>query len=208
LVIGPVASRIDVRLPSLSEPTGWFEFAFSIAFWISAMVRPRDVSWSRSASIRTAYFWLPNTETWATPGSVESSGRIVDCAKASTSDSLACFEVSARNRIGWSAGFTLRNDGGAVMSSGKARCALEIADCTSSAAPSMSRLRSNCRTIDVLPSDDVDDIDVTSAMVEKRFSNTEATDEAIVSGLAPGTCADTLMVGKSTRGTAATGSCR
>ena len=32
-----------------------------------------------------------------------------------------------------------------------------------------------------------------------------ATDEAMISGLAPGSCAETLMVGKSTRGNAATG---
>src|SRR6185295_1330503 len=99
-----------------------------------------------------------------------------------------------------------RKLGGELMSSGKARCAEEIADCTSSAAPSMSRLRSNCRTTEVLPSVEVDDIEVTSAMVENRFSSTEATEEAMVSGLAPGSDAVTLMVGKSTRGTAATGS--
>jgi hypothetical protein len=32
-------------------------------------------------------------------------------------------------------------------------------------------------------------------------------DAAIVSGLAPGSCACTMMVGESTRGSAATGSC-
>ena len=71
----------------------------------------------------------------------------------------------------------------------------------------MLRLRSNCRTIEVFPSDDVEVIVVTPAMVENWRSRIEATDAAIVSGLAPGSWAVTWMVGKSTRGTAATGSC-
>ena len=71
----------------------------------------------------------------------------------------------------------------------------------------MFRLRSNCSTIEVLPSDEVEVIAVTPAMLENWRSRIEATDEAIVSGLAPGSCAWTWMVGKSTRGTAATGSC-
>jgi len=83
----------------------------------------------------------------------------------------------------------------------------EIADCTSSAAPSMFRFRSNCSTIEVFPSDDVEVIVVTPAMVENWRSRIEATDAAIVSGLAPGNCAVTWMVGNSTRGMAATGSC-
>ena len=73
--------------------------------------------------------------------------------------------------------------------------------------PSIERLRSNCRTIDVLPSDDVDVIAVTPAMVANCRSRIEATDAAIVSGLAPGSWAVTWMVGNSTRGIAATGSC-
>ncbi len=98
--------------------------------------------------------------------------------------------------------------GGVVSSAGRRRIAEEIADCTSSAAPSIDRLRSNCSTIEVFPSDDVEVIVVTPAMVENWRSRMVATDAAIVSGLAPGSCAETWMVGKSTRGTAATGSCR
>jgi hypothetical protein len=68
-------------------------------------------------------------------------------------------------------------------------------------------LRSNWRTIEVLPSDDVEVIAVTPAMVANWRSRMEATEAAMVSGLAPGSWAVTWMVGKSTRGTAATGSC-
>ncbi len=123
------------------------------------------------------------------------------------SDSRTCEDRSARNITAQSAGLTLRKEGGVVSSGGSRRMAEEIADCTSSAAPSIERLRSNCRTIDVLPSDDVDVIAVTPAMVENWRSRIEATDAAIVSGLAPGSWAVTWMVGNSTRGIAATGSC-
>ena len=54
---------------------------------------------------------------------------------------------------------------------------------------------------------DVEVIVVTPAMVENCRSRMEATDAAMVSGLAPGSWAVTWMVGNSTRGTAATGSC-
>ena len=50
-------------------------------------------------------------------------------------------------------------------------------------------------------------IDVTPAIVENCFSSGNATDEAMVSGLAPGSPAVTRMVGKSTLGRSATGSC-
>ena len=117
---------------------------------------------------------------------METRGRIARLAKASISDSLTWEERSARNITAQSAGLTLRKLGGVVISGGKRRIAEEIADCTSSAAPSMLRLRSNCRTIDVLPSDDVDVIVVTPAIVENWRSRIDATDAAIVSGLAPG----------------------
>src|SRR5882724_7151289 len=141
------------------------------------------------------------------PGSVEMRGRMARLAKASMSDRRTCEDFSAMNMIGKSAGLTLRKLGGVGSSAGRRRIAEEIADCTSSAAPSIERLRSNCRTIEVFPSDDVEVIVVTPAMVANCRSRIEATEAAIVSGLAPGSWAVTWMVGKSTRGTAATGSC-
>ena len=47
---------------------------------------------------------------------------------------------------------------------------------------------------------------VRPAMRPKRRSRGAAIEAAIVSGLAPGSCAVTMMVGYSTRGSAATGS--
>src|SRR3954467_14371149 len=58
------------------------------------------------------------------------------------------------------------------------------------------------------PSVACDVIDVTPAMVENCRSIGPATEAAMVSGLAPGSVAVTSMVGKSTRGSAATASRR
>ena len=90
----------------------------------------------------------------------------------------------------------------------QARAATDKAVCTSSAAPSILRLRSNWTVICVLPSDDDEVIEEMPAMVDNCRSIGDATAAAIVSGLAPGKLADTLMVGKATAGSAATGSRR
>src|SRR3954447_2915830 len=60
----------------------------------------------------------------------------------------------------------------------------------------------------VVPCDELDDIEEMPAMVESCRSMMPATDAAIVSALAPGRVAVTAMVGKSTRGSADTGSRR
>ena len=81
-----------------------------------------------------------------------------------------------------------------------------IAACTSRAAPLMSRLRSNCSVTRVEPSDELDVISLTPAMLPSARSSGVATVAAIVSGLAPGRLALTEMVGKSTCGSGAIGS--
>jgi hypothetical protein len=86
-----------------------------------------------------------------------------------------------------------------------ARAAL-IAACTSRAAPSILRLRSNCRVILVLPTELDEVISVTLAMTPRWRSSGVATVCAIVSGLAPGIWAKIEMVGKSTCGSGDTGS--
>ena len=88
--------------------------------------------------------------------------------------------------MGWSAGFTFWYDGGDGIPGGSDRCERAIIDWTSCAAESMSRLKSNCSVMLVLPWLFVELIDVTPAMVENCFSRGVATDDAIVSGLAPG----------------------
>src|ERR1700686_203026 len=65
-----------------------------------------------STCTRTAYFCAPYTCTCATPFTMEPRCAIVVSAASSTCDSFRVGELSARYRIGWSAGFTLRNEGG------------------------------------------------------------------------------------------------
>jgi hypothetical protein len=110
--------------------------------------------------------------------------------------------------MGESPGLTLRKDGGTVISIGSLRAATVSAVCTSSAAPSMFRLRSNWMMIEVMPSEDVEVSDVMPAMVESCRSIGPATEAPMVSGLAPGSVAVIWMVGKSTAGRAATDSSR
>jgi len=80
-----------------------------------------------------------------------------------------------------------------------------IAACTSRAAASMFRFKSNCSAMPVEPSwlDEV--IWFTPEMRPNCRSNGVATAEAMVCGSAPGSDAPTLITGKSTRGSEATG---
>src|SRR6476646_4308135 len=109
---------------------------------------------------------------------------------------------------GWSAGLTFWYDGGAGMSGGSWRPAAEIADCTSSAAPSRLRERLNWSVIWVEPCELVELMLSRPAIVENCRSSGVATDDAIVSGDAPGSCAATWIVGKSTLGRSDTESSR
>src|SRR5580658_5838549 len=83
-----------------------------------------------------------------------------------------------------------------------------MADSTSRAAASISRLRSNWIVTLVEPRVLDEVISVTEAMCPNWRSRGVATDDAMVSGLAPGSEADTEMVGKSTWGKGDTGNNR
>src|SRR5581483_9879263 len=106
---------------------------------------------------------------------------------------------------GWSDGFTFRIVGGVGMFVGSCRLAAAMADCTSCAAASMLRSRSNCRVIVVEPAALDEVIELMPAMVENWFSSGVATADAMVSGSAPGRFAETVIVGKSTFGSSLTG---
>ena len=72
----------------------------------------------------------------------------------------------------------------------------------------MLRSRENWIVIWVVPCALVDVMLSMPAIVESCFSSGVATDEAMVSGFAPGSDADTWMVGKSTFGRSLTGRTR
>ena len=81
------------------------------------------------------------------------------------------------------------------MPGGSSGMASAMAVSTSTVAPSISRLRSNCRVMLVLPWLDEEIIESRPAMVVNCRSSGVATADAMVSGLAPGKLADTVMVG-------------
>src|SRR5215831_4260021 len=108
------------------------------------------------------------------------------------------FDVRASIRIGESAGFTFLYVGLFGRLLGRYPRAAAIAAWTSRAAASISRSRSNCSVIPVVPSELDDVISVTAAMRPNWRSSGVATEEAIVSGLAPGRLALTEIVGNST----------
>jgi hypothetical protein len=83
-----------------------------------------------------------------------------------------------------------------------------MAACTSRAAASIGRSRSNCSVMLETPSALVEVISVTEAMRANCRSRGVATAEAMVSGLAPGRNDCTWMTGNSTWGKGATGSMR
>src|SRR4029077_4516883 len=109
---------------------------------------------------------------------------------------------------GASPGLTLRKLGGTVISIGTRRCATVSAVCTSSAAPSMLRLRLNRILIWARPSVDTDVIELMPEIVDICRSIGAATATAMFSALAPGNVAVPGMVGKSSAGSAATASRR
>ncbi len=104
-------------------------------------------------------------------------------------------EVRNRLMMGESPGLTLRKEGGVGMPGGSSGMASAIAVSTSTVAPSMSRLRSNCRVIEVEPWPLLEIIESRPAMVVNWRSSGVATAEAMVSGLAPGRPALTVIVG-------------
>src|SRR5499425_2762066 len=110
------------------------------------------------------------------PGSCEICWASVVSAYSSTTESGKVGDRKLRYMTGNSAGFTLRKLGGMVISTGSLRAATVSAVCTSSAAPSMLRLRSNWIVIEVMPSEDDEVSELMPAMVESWRSIGAATD--------------------------------
>src|SRR6185503_14827767 len=116
----PLARMVDALFGPHRVPVGILTFCSPIADATSSMPIPRLASDVGSSCTRTAYFWAPYTCTCAIPGTIEMRWARYVSPYSSRSDSGIVFEVSAKYRIGWSAGFTLRYDGGR-MPSGRLR---------------------------------------------------------------------------------------
>ena len=165
-------------------------------------------SFSGSTCTRTAYFAEPLTLTCDTPSTIEMRGAMMSSAYSSTFAMSRLSDVRLICRIGWSAGFILRNDGGAVSVGGSSGIAAEIAVCTSVIALSMSRFRSKVSVTLELPVPLRDVISSTPAIVVNCRSSGLATDAAMMTGSPPGRFAETLIVGYSTAGRSLIGSAR
>src|SRR5260370_24474327 len=86
-------------------------------------------------------------------------------AYSSSTQRGSVLEVTARYRMGWSAGFTLVNVGGVGMPGGSRRADCVTAGWTSTAAPSMLLLNANSRVIFVEPSEVMEGMEAGAAMV-------------------------------------------
>src|SRR5450631_3441127 len=133
---------------------------------------------------------------------------IMVSAYSSTVHRCNVLEVTAKDMIGQSAGLDLWKEGGAGIPGGSRGMASAMAVCTSTAAPSISRLRSNCSVILLLPVELLDVMESRPAMAVNCRSRGVATADAMVAGSAPGRLAETFKVGKSTLGRSLTGSAR
>src|SRR4051812_48719949 len=101
-------------------------------------------------------------------------------------------DVTKKERTGESPGFTLRKEGGEGIPGGRSGMASAMAVSTSTVAPSISRPRLNCSVMLEDPWLLFEVIESSPAMVVNCRSRGVATDDAMVSGLAPGKPADTV----------------
>src|SRR6185503_12456472 len=105
------------------------------------------------------------------PLTIEIRWAMVDSAYSLINGSGRVAERSTRNITGKSLGLALLYDGGTGICGGSCRAARAIIACTSCAAASMFRLRSNCRVMFVLPCELVELIEFRPAMVANCFSS-------------------------------------
>src|ERR1035437_10244515 len=187
-------------------PVGWLTVVVAITPRTSSRLIPIAASLAGSTCTRTAGFCAPPIPTSLTPGICEICCARIVSAYSLTRVSGSVSDCTASTRIATSAGLVLRKVGGLGKLVGNWPLAAVIADCTSSAAASILRLRSNCSVIWVEPSALLEVICDRPEISENWRSSGCATLDAIVSGLAPGRLAETWMVGKSTCGSGATGS--
>ncbi len=175
----------------------WRTWSSEMPYWVSAC---------GCSSTRTAGSEPPPTVTSPTPITCATFCASTVDARSYSSLEVAVFEVSASSMIGACEGLILRYCGMPGSELGSIERDALIAACTSRAAVSMFLPRSNWMKIRVEPCELCESIWLTPAIVPSARSSGVAMLEAIVSGLAPGSDADTEIAGKSTCGSGDTGS--
>ena len=104
-------------------------------------------------------------------------------------------EVTAKVRIGVSAGLTLRYTGGTGRSSGRKLSAALIAACTSCSATPSATSSENCSVITDAPPELVEDICFRPGICPSCRSSGAVTALVVTSGLAPGYSVVIWMIG-------------
>ncbi len=196
---------VEATSGPLIRPLGALTVLLAMVVRMLSICRPRVATLCGSMRRRIAGFCWPPMVTRPTPSMREICCDRMLSAKSSTVWIGRVSEVSDRISTGESAGLTLRMVGALGRLVGSWPLAALIAACTSWAAASILRDRSNCRVTEVEPSELTEVSSLTPAISENCRSSGVATLEAMVSGLAPGRLPLTCRVGKSTSGRAATG---
>ena len=193
------------RVAPFSAPVARLTLALATALTSLSMPIWRVASAAGSAWMRTAYFAEPNTPTCATPSMVESCRASKVSAYSSTSDGFSVVGTHRQEhdrdvgRVLFAEGGRLGQRLGQVAGGGRDR-RLHVLRRAVQAA-----VQAELQLIWVWPWVLVDVIWSMPVMVENWFSSGAATEDAMVSGSAPGRLAITEMVGKSMLGRSETG---
>ena len=181
-------------------PSGHRPSHFGRRVRTSSSVMPLAAIFSGSTSIRTARFCCPPISTCATPGSAKSAATARSRHSHRGRSAASPSDCAARIMIGASDGFTFRYVGGPGMVFGN--WPLASPEWPPGCRPPRHRCcgpRSNCTVTLVVPRM-LDDVSCdTPGIWAIWVSSGCATVAAMVSGLAPGNCPVTTMVGKSTQ---------
>ena len=177
---------MKARLGPLMVPVGRFTFQFRRAASTSLMPIWREASLNGSSCTRTAYFCAPSTATCATPDTIEMrcAMRVSAYSSSVQSGNVLRGERQIQNGLvggvhlgeGGRSGHSLRQQAGGL---GDGRLHVHGGSVQVAAQVELEHhLRGAERVMDVM--------DDSPAMVENWFSSGVATEDAIVSGLAPG----------------------
>src|SRR5207253_5123211 len=130
---------VEARSGPSKLPLAWLTLALPIAVRTSSSESPCAASATGSTWMRMAGRWPPPRLTRPTPGASESLAARRVSTRSSTLVSGRVSELTARLRMGASAGLTLLYTGGIGRSVGRKELAALIAACSSCSAVSRDR---------------------------------------------------------------------
>ncbi len=195
LRIWSLASSITARIGPSKLPLGRLTLAAAIAVRMWSMPRLFAASAAGFTWMRTAGRWPPARLTKPTPGSCARRCAMRVSTRSCTCGSASACEVTARVRMGVSAGLTLRYTGGTGRSPGRKLPAALMAACTSCSATPRDTSRPNCRVMTEAPPELVDDSCFRPGICPSWRSSGAVMVRVVSSGLAPGYSVVIWMIG-------------